>query len=435
MDFVTEAQRTIPVSGEAEVVVCGAGVAGVAAAVSAARAGASVILLERYGYLGGLATGGLVITVPPLDNGINAEVRLRLEEARTYRECTNLGDDPAVDGLIAVDPEILKYELLELLLESGARLLLHTGVVSSMSEDGRASGVIVENKAGRSALRAQVVVDTTGDGDFAAFAGAAYELDARPLPVTLMSTVVGVDTERVLKQLGGSYGRLRTLVEEGVAAGELTFDLEVHSREFAPGVFAAELCYPGQINLWSGSMFGVNGIDPEDLTRAEIVTRRHTMRLVAFLRARLDGFQHARIECTATDVGVRGTRRVTGLASPSLGEVLSTCFADTVAKPYTHRAMRIPYRSLVPRDIDGLLFAGRCLSAGPDAMVQLRLIPVCFATGQAAGVAAALAVRHGVAPRDVAVDEVQDALLRQGMELGLPSPVAGDAGARSSEGA
>jgi hypothetical protein len=424
MDQVTENARTIPVYGEFDVVVCGGGVAGVAAAACAARCGASVILLERYGYLGGLATGGLVITVPPLDNGFNGEVRLRLEEARTYQECANLGDDPSVDGLIAVDPEILKFELLTLLLDSGAQLLLHTAVVGSLTDDGRVSGVIVESKAGRTAIRAGVVIDTTGDGDLAAVAGAAFETDRRPLPVTLMSTVVGVDTERALAQIG-SWGRLRVLVEEAVTAGDLEFDLEVHSREWAPGVFAAELCYPGQINLWSGSMFGIDGIDPDDLTRAEIVTRQHTMTLVAFLRQRLDGFQAARLECTAAQVGVRGTRRITGLASPTLKEVLATSFSDTVAKPYVRRKMRIPYRSLVPRDVDGLLFAGRCLSAEADAMVQLRLIPVCFATGQAAGTAAALAVRAGLAPRELDVALIQDELLRQGMELGLPGEVAG----------
>jgi hypothetical protein len=418
MDVVTEERRSIPVYDETDVVVCGGGVAGVAAAVCAARLGARVVLLERYGYLGGLATGGLVITVPPLDNGLSGEVRARLEQARTYQECANLGDDPAVDGLIAVDPEILKFELLTLLLDSGARLLLHTSVVGSLAEDGRVSGVVIETKAGRAAIRARLVIDTTGDGDLAAAAGAAYELDSRPLPVTLMSTVVGVDTARALGQLG-SWGNLRGLVEDAVAAGELEFDLEVHSRAFAPGVFAAELCYPGQINLWSGSLFGVNGIDPDDLTRAEIVTRQHTMKLVAFLRERLAGCEHARIECTAAQVGVRGTRRITGLAAPRLKEVFATAFPDTVAKPYVGRSMRIPYRSLVPESVDGLLFAGRCLSAAPDAMVQLRLIPVCFATGQAAGVAAALAVRDGCAPRDVEVDRLQDALTAQGMELGL----------------
>ena len=121
---------------------------------------------------------------------------------------------------------------------------------------------------------------------------------------------------------------------------------------------------------------------------------------------------------------MRGTRRITGLASPTLSEVFATPFADTVAKPYASRKMRIPYGSLVPRDLDGLLFAGRCMSAAPDAMVQLRLIPVCFATGQAAGTAAALAVAGGVAPRDLDVGRIQSDLLGQGMELGVPAAVA-----------
>ena len=116
---------------------------------------------------------------------------------------------------------------------------------------------------------------------------------------------------------------------------------------------------------------------------------------------------------------MRGTRRITGLATPGLKEVFATVFPDTVAKPYAGRSMRIPYRSLVPESVDGLLFAGRCLSAAPDAMVQLRLIPVCFATGQAAGVAAALAVRDGCAPRDLAAGRIQDELAAQGMELEL----------------
>ncbi len=137
MDQVTEERRTIPVYGEVDVVVCGGGVAGVAAAACAARCGAQRASCSSATAISEASPpGGLVITVPPLDNGINGEVRLRLEEARTYQECANLGDDPAVDGLIAVDPEILKYELLTLLLDSGARLLLHTAVVGSLSDGG-----------------------------------------------------------------------------------------------------------------------------------------------------------------------------------------------------------------------------------------------------------------------------------------------------------
>jgi len=418
MRYVSEPQRQTPVYADVDVLVCGGGVTGVAAAVCASRLGASVLLLERYGFLGGLATGGLVITVPPLDNGVNAEIRHQLEAARTYVKGQDLGDDPAVDGLIAVDPEVLKYTLTGMLLDAGAKLLLHTYITQAIIDDGAIRGVIVENKGGRSAVLARVVVDATGDGDVAASAGAAFDREEQPLPVTLMSNLIGVDVREAIAELG-NWGNLRKVVEKAVQDGDLQFDLEVHSKYFAPGVFAAELCYPGEVNLWSGSMFGVDGLDPAQLTEAEIVTREHTVRLAAFLKERVAGFEQSRIEYTANQVGVRETRRIRGAASPSLHEAFTELYADTVAKPYVHREIRIPYGSLVPQGVDNLLVAGRCMSASQDAMVQLRLIPVCAATGQAAGTAAALALSHGLTPRTLDVSWIQRDLVRQGVDLGV----------------
>ena len=420
MMYIAEAARKTPVYGEFDVVVCGGGTAGAAAALCAARSGATVLLLERYGYLGGLATGGLVITVPPLDNGVNVEIREKLESAQTYRLCPNSGDDdPAVDGLIALDPEVLKYEFVRMLLDAGVKLLFHAYVVQSLTEDGAITGVILETKGGRLAVRAGVVVDATGDGDVSAAAGAVFEMEADPLPITLMSNLIGVDTKRAIAQLG-SWARLRTVIEEARDRGELSFDLEVHSRGYAPGVFAAELCYPGEVNLWSGSLFGVNALDPDQLTMAEVVTREHTVRLVEFLRANVAGFEDVRIEYTASQIGVRETRRIVGGYTPTLREVFHERFPDSVAKPYATREMRIPYRSLVPTDVDNLLIAGRCMSAEQQAMVQLRLIPVCLATGQAAGTAAALALREQISPRELDVGLLQRELEAQGVDLGLP---------------
>ncbi len=418
MRWITEAERKVPVVDEVDILVCGGGVAGVATAIAAARNGAKVLLIERYGFLGGLATGGLVITTPPLNNGINSEIRKRLEDARTYLECQNVGDDPANQGLVAVDPEVLKYELVKMLLEQEVKLLLHTYVVQSIVEDNTIRGVIVENKAGRGAILARMVVDATGDGDVSAWAKAPYEMAETPLPVTLMFNMVDVDTKRALEQIG-NWGKLRKLVEEAVKKGELSFELELYSKENAPGLYAANLCYPGEINVWSGSMFGVNALNPKDLTKAEITTREHAMRLASFLKKKLSGFEKSRIEYTATQIGVRETRRVLGAISPSFDEVMIEKFDDTVAKPYLHREMRVPYRSLVPRKIDNLLVAGRCISAKQDAMVQLRLIPVCFVTGQAAGTAAALALREGVTPRQLDVSLLQQTVSSQGMDLGL----------------
>lgn len=422
MSHITEPSRQTPVFAEVDVLVCGGGVAGVAAALCAARKGADVLLLERYGYLGGLATGGLVITVPPLDNGFCTEVRLALEAARTYQVCENLGDDPSVDGLIAVDPEVLKQTLVTMLQGAGVRLLLHSYVAQALADEtGALSGVVVENKAGRSAILAGVVIDATGDGDVCASAGARCHLDDQLPPITLMSNVAGVDSARAMAQIG-SWGKLREFVAEGIRRGELEFDLEIASKGFAPGILAADLCYPGEVNLWSGSLFGVNALDPDELTQAELVTRNHTMRLVAFLRRNLAGFENARLEYTAPQIGVRGTRRLAGVCSPGLRDVVKGQVPDVVAKPYAGRRMRVPYGSIIPEEVDNLLVAGRCMSAEPDAMVQLRLIPVCIATGQAAGTAAALSLSHGVIPRALDVEVLQRDLHAQGMDLALGDP-------------
>jgi glycine/D-amino acid oxidase-like deaminating enzyme len=423
--FVAEAPRDTPVYGTFDVAVCGGGSAGVAAAACAARKGASVLLIERYGYLGGLATGGLVITVPPMTNGINVEIRERLEAARSYMQGEHLGDDPSVDGLISIDPEVLKLELARIATEAGVRLLLHTYLVETIFEDGRIRGVIVENKAGRMAILAGAVVDATGDGDVAAAAGAGFEMEEDPLPVTLMSNMIGVDIDRVMARIG-HWGNLRKLVADAVEHGDLEFELAVHSERWAPGVFAADLCYPGEINLWSGSMFGINGLDPDELTRAELVTREHTMRLAAWLKQNVPGFEDSKIEYTAGQVGVRETRRIHGGVTPNLKDCFRTRFADTVARPYAAREMRIAYRSLLPEAVEGLLVAGRCISATQDAMVQLRLVPVCFATGQAAGTAAAMAVAREVTPRALDVDLLQRDLSAQGMDLG-PLPACAQA--------
>jgi ribulose 1,5-bisphosphate synthetase/thiazole synthase len=416
MDWIIEPERKIPVTSEVDVLVCGGGIAGVAAAVCAARIGVKVLLVERYGFLGGLVTGGLVITTPPLDNGINREIGERLRAKGVYAPLQRPGAEMIALKMHAIDPEVVKYELVQMLGEQQVQLLLHTLIVGSIVEEGALKGVLIENKAGRQAIRARMVVDATGDADVAAFAEAPFRVVKKP--ITMMFNMAGVDVDKVLSRVG-NWSNLKQFVTEAVARGELKFELGTTLEWGTPGVHAECLIHPGEINVWSGNLRGVDALDPNQLTTAELITREHVMRLVAFLRGHVPGFEQSWITLTSPILGVRATRQILGGNSPTMQEVRNIRFADTVAKPYAEDAIRLPYGSLLPQGVENLLVAGRCISADEEAMGQLRLIPVCAATGQAAGTAAALALRAGVTPAKLDISELQQALRAQGVDLGL----------------
>lgn len=416
MDWITEPERKTPIVADVDLLVCGGGFAGVAAAACAAQNGAKVMLLEKYGFLGGLVTAALVITTPPLTNGINIEIARRLREKAVYAPCRHSDEMTKPLELHAIDPEMVKYELVHMLQELGIALLLHTYIVGCIMEGNAVKGVIMENKAGRQAVQAKMVVDATGDADIAFFAGAPFKLVKKPM--TMMFNMVNVDVEKALEKLG-NWGGIRQLVKEGIERGELAFDLGIYPEFGAPGVNAEKLVYHDEVNVWSGNLLGMNGVDPNDLTKAEIITREHVMRMAAFLKENAPGFEKSRIEYTSTQVGVRATRQIIGEASPSMNEVMNKRFADTAIKPYAKSEMRLPYGSILPQNVENLLVAGRCISAEEEAMGQLRLIPVCSATGQAAGTAAALALDHGVGLRQLDVSLLQETLTEKGMmELG-----------------
>lgn len=416
MSWIVEPERKIPVVAETGVLVCGGGFAGVAAAVCAARNGARVLMIERYGFLGGLVTGGLVITTPPLDNGINREIAERLRQRRVYAPLQKPGAEMIALKMHAIDPEVVKHELIQMLREVGVELLLHTLIVGSVVEQDAVKGVLVENKAGRQAILATTTVDATGDADVAAFSRAPFRVVRKP--ITMMFNMAGVDIDRVLGRVG-NWSNLKKVVTEAVAQGELKFELGTTLEWGTPGVHAECLIHPGEINVWSGNLRGVNALDPKQLTDAELITRDHVMRLVAYLQDHVPGFEGSWIELTSPILGVRATRQILGGISPDMQQVRNTTFADTVAKPYAEDTIRLPYGSLLPQGVDNLLVAGRCISAEEEAMGQLRLIPVCSATGQAAGTAAALAVREGVTPGKLDISQVQKVLTDQGVDLGL----------------
>jgi hypothetical protein len=235
-------------------------------------------------------------------------------------------------------------------------------------------------------------------------------------PITLMFTMAGVDRAKALAHLG-TWNGLKKVVTDAARSGALPFDLAIDPDFGAPGIFAADLVHDDGLCVWGGMLYAENSLDPMVRTRAETVTRDHAFRFARFLKAHVPGFEGSRLEQTATETGIRATRIVDGLASPSREAVLAGEFPDVAVRPYAGRAMALPYGSLLPKGVGNLLVAGRCLSADEAVMGRLRLIPVCGASGETAGTAAALAVKSGVAPAALDIRLLQKTLTDQGVKL------------------
>ena len=434
MDVIHEPARETPVLGDAEIAVIGGGVAGLGAAIAAARMGCDVMLVERYGHLGGLATGGLVLLWDDMDDGrettvggLPAEILARLQaedgavlppddDVHRRDEASwwawspwglvdwQAGGKPPWPVMLAasVEAEALKGLAARMACEAGVELWLHRWVVGALAEDNRVTGVLLESKAGRGALRAQVIVDTTGDGDVFAAAGAEHVVGQMPL--TLVHRLGGIDVDAALRFQREEAEKYRAL--NGQAKRILGTAYERWwLRTRRPGV------------VWCNcpSIPPADGIDPTVLTRVEIEGRERIAKALGFLRSKMPGFAGAYLLETAPQVGVRQTRLLRGEMVVTRADwEAGRRFEDSIGRS---RRLHIPYRALVPRDVDGLLVAGRCYSATPEAQAVTREIAPCLVMGQAAGTAAALAVKGNVMPRDVEIAGLQEELRGQGVVL------------------
>lgn len=433
-----EAAREVPVYRNCDVLVVGGGPSGTAAAVAAARTGADVVLLERYNHLGGLSTGGLVIWIDRMTDwqgqqvirGFAEEILDRLpagaiagpaREEWGSREGARAAHwsqrTAAFHGVVTwsptVDPERLKLASQEIVLEENVRLVFHCWVAQPLLEGGKVRGAFFESKAGRQAVRAKVVVDATGDGDLFARAGAAYESDIEAADIHhCMNTawlLGGVDMDRWIEFRTGQPEQFARFMARGRE------ELRAFERPF--------VSWRNDIALFMGPrQSGFSALDPDDQTEVEIRSHRLMALHLDFYRRHAPGFEHAFLFLSAPQLGVRHARRLSGVAKITraqwpTAQVFEDEIGVTPSVSPKFPNLSIPYGSLVPAQLDGLLACGRHIACDPNSHGFMREIPQCWITGQAAGLGAALAANRGVEPRAVNVDELQAALARQGVYL------------------
>ncbi|GAB2693323.1 FAD-dependent oxidoreductase [Paenibacillus thermoaerophilus] len=434
---------------EADVVVVGGGPAGINAAIAAGRLGCRTVLIERYGFLGGMSTASLVYPWMTFHTergeqvikGIAQEIVDRLMER---------GGSPGhlrdtvgfVRTVTPYDPEIYKVLAMDMLKEAEVKLLLHSFVDAVNVEGDRIRSVEVTGKSGRIEVRGTAFVDTSGDADVAYLAGAptlqGRDGDRRTQPMTMKFRMRGVDLAKVKQYMlehpeefyrKTPFAELPSLPLTGVQGFYSQWraaELPINRDQVLFFTGPAE----DEVLVNCTRVQGLDGTDVEDLTLAEEEGRKQVLMMAEFLRNGVPGFEKASISCVGAQIGVRETRRIAGLYALTMEDVVAgRRFDDVIARSgypidihdpsgrgvtaawiEGDGAYDIPYRCLVARGITNLLAAGRCISTSHEALATTRLTPSCMATGQAAGTAAALACAQGVDPAQVDVPLLQEKL-------------------------
>jgi len=398
--------------GHYQVIVAGGGPSGFIAALAAARSGADTLLIERYPFLGGNGTAGLMTCYNGFRNqkppealqtvkGIPAEYIAELVRLGGIADSDNYQKDIPHDVTkgdipycVGFDPEAAKVAMLNMIKKEGVKLRLHSLVVAPMLDSSKVKGVIVESKSGRQAIAADIIIDATGDGDIAARAGTPFSGPAKTgdrMDMSLMYRLGGLPAG-----IKDSYG--------GIRIGD-------------------------RVVKW-GPGFGGNGLDVENLTRAELETRLRLWEQVQQLR-KTAGMESVYLLQTATGIGVRETRRIIGEYTVTEQDAINgTRFPDVIAissNPmpsyhgkrffFSHEGFDIPYRALVPKKVEGLVLTGRCISCEQAPFQSARSMAPAMAIGHASGCAAALAAKTSTPPLKLDVKALQKLLLSQNAEL------------------
>lgn len=430
---------------KADVVVAGGGVAGAIAAIASAREGADTLVVEQYGFLGGMFTGGnmYVLNCPPI-GGILKEIIDKLMEMECARYCPN--DPPNYPifhyqsessvHTVLYDGEMGKWVLQQMAEEVGVKIQFHSFITGAVTEGNTVRGINVVNKSGPQIIEGKIIVDATSDGDVAASAGAAFlkghpdDPEKRLFAMTMLVRLSNVNWAKVSEYSKKDPG-LKNAIEKATKKGELpyyrprTTDMVNYWGHDHPEL-SHWVTEDGAI-LWGGTVEGVNGTNVYDLTCAEIEVRKQYMSEINFLKKYVPGFENLRIESSGVNIGVRDTRHIIGEYTVTGKDFLERrAFSDAVGYnlPWVNW---LPYRMLVPKTIDNLLLCGNCVSTIPGSTYMgshlgsynnMKDIPSMSTTGEAAGVAAALCVKTGVTPRKLDIKLLQRTLRKRGAIVG-----------------
>jgi hypothetical protein len=420
---IIEMKREIPVSGEYDIVVCGAGPAGISAAIEAGRNGAKTLLVETHGCLGGIWTAGLLTWI--LDHihqpGLLREIEYKLIAGGAVSQDIDTG------GPLSFDPEIMKFLLEELCLEAGVDILLHTRVVASIKdENNMLTHIITESKSGREAFRGNVFIDSTGDGDLAASSGCGYDLgregDGALQPFSLLALVTGINFDEIRE-----YSRWT-----GIPGGKSKINLlaEINRGGAYPSYMNPSL-HPIRKDLFkfmANHEYGYSPLNSRDVTKATLNARKEVNNIVKALRSNGGVWKNLRIVATGEQIGTREGRRIHGLYTVTVEDMIKgSRFDDSVCRvgggvnvhsvsmddmeagktggDYSPgiktQEYDIPIRSLIAKDVGGLLMAGRCISGDFLAHSKYRNTGYAVPMGQAAGRVAAISSRMNILPQEV----------------------------------
>ena len=412
-------------AAEADVVVVGGGPGGLCAAVAAAEEGADTLLIERYGFLGGMATAGLVNPFMPWVAGGKPIIRGLFE--RITKRLDDYGGWGGPRQPSSFDEEMFKFVAEDLCSEAGVRLQLHTMLADVDVSGGRVERIATLSKSGLRQVRGKVFVDGTGDGDLAAWAGAETEIgreeDGHCQPMTLCFRMMNVNIEAM-----PSRAEINEIYDAAKARGEIDNPRENVLKFFTP--------HDREVHFNTTRIVMHDATNAEELTDAELIGRRQVREMVRFLRDHVRGFEDAWLAEMAPQIGIRESRRVMGDHVLSVDEVLEARkFEDGIARgSYSvdihnpagtgtvikhlppGEAYDIPYRCITPRGFDNLLIAARCVSADHGAHSSMRVMPIVMAVGEAAGCAAQMALPAGDV-RAIDVQALRGRLVERGASI------------------